>query len=91
MFEGRYILVTGGAGFNGSHLIESLVSLGAREACNGILFNHESQHRGENFVTRKITLAAARIARVLEDKLYLAMTRLGETGAMHPIMSRPCG
>lgn len=39
--------------------------------CNGILFNHESERRGENFVTRKITLAAARIARGLQDKLYL--------------------
>lgn len=40
-------------------------------AANGILFNHESERRGENFVTRKITLAAARIARGLQDKLYL--------------------
>lgn len=40
-------------------------------AVNGILFNHESERRGENFVTRKITLAAARIARGLQDKLYL--------------------
>lgn len=40
-------------------------------ACNGILFNHESERRGENFVTRKITLAAARIAAGLQDKLYL--------------------
>ncbi|MCR5827425.1 MAG: GDP-mannose 4,6-dehydratase [Bacteroidales bacterium] len=39
--------------------------------CNGILFNHESERRGETFVTRKITLAAARIARGLQDKLYL--------------------
>ena len=38
---------------------------------NGILFNHESERRGENFVTRKITLAAARIANGLQDKLYL--------------------
>ena len=38
---------------------------------NGILFNHESERRGENFVTRKITLAAARIARGKQDKLYL--------------------
>lgn len=38
---------------------------------NGILFNHESERRGENFVTRKITLAAARIAEGLQDKLYL--------------------
>lgn len=40
-------------------------------ACNGILFNHESERRGETFVTRKITLAAARIAKGLQDKLYL--------------------
>lgn len=38
---------------------------------NGILFNHESERRGETFVTRKITLAAARIANGLQDKLYL--------------------
>jgi GDPmannose 4,6-dehydratase len=40
-------------------------------ACNGILFNHESERRGETFVTRKITLAAARIAKGVQDKLYL--------------------
>jgi GDPmannose 4,6-dehydratase len=40
-------------------------------ACNGILFNHESERRGETFVTRKITLAAARIAQGMQDKLYL--------------------
>ena len=40
-------------------------------ACSGILFNHESERRGETFVTRKITLAAARIAQGLHDKLYL--------------------
>ena len=40
-------------------------------AVNGILFNHESERRGENFVTRKITLAAARIAQGYQDKLYL--------------------
>lgn len=39
--------------------------------CNGILFNHESERRGETFVTRKITLAAARIAQGYQDKLYL--------------------
>lgn len=38
---------------------------------NGILFNHESERRGETFVTRKITLAAARIKYGLQDKLYL--------------------
>ena len=40
-------------------------------AVNGILFNHESERRGETFVTRKITLAVARIAKGLQKKLYL--------------------
>jgi GDPmannose 4,6-dehydratase len=40
-------------------------------ACNGILFNHESPRRGETFVTRKVSRAAARIKAGLEDKLYL--------------------
>ena len=40
-------------------------------ACNGILFNHESERRGETFVTRKITLAAARIVHKKQEKLYL--------------------
>lgn len=40
-------------------------------AANGILFNHESERRGENFVTRKITLAVANIAAGKQDKLYL--------------------
>ena len=39
--------------------------------CSGILFNHESERRGETFVTRKITLAAARISQGLQDCLYL--------------------
>ena len=39
--------------------------------CSGILFNHESERRGETFVTRTITLAAARIAQGMQDKLYL--------------------
>ena len=39
--------------------------------CNGILFNHESERLGENFVTRKITLAACRIVQGFQDKLYL--------------------
>jgi GDPmannose 4,6-dehydratase len=38
---------------------------------NGILFNHESERRGETFVTRKITIAAARVAKGLQEKLYL--------------------
>ena len=40
-------------------------------ACSGILFNHESERRGETFVTRKITLAASRIAQGKQNKLYL--------------------
>lgn len=40
-------------------------------ACNGILFNHESPRRGETFVTRKITMAIAKIKHRLQDKLYL--------------------
>ena len=40
-------------------------------AVNGILFNHESERRGETFVTRKITLAASRIAHGLQNKLYM--------------------
>ena len=40
-------------------------------AVNGILFNHESERRGETFVTRKITIAAARIAQGFQDRLYL--------------------
>ena len=39
--------------------------------CNGILFNHESERRGDTFVTRKITLAAARIKQGKQEKLYL--------------------
>jgi GDPmannose 4,6-dehydratase len=44
-------------------------------ACNGILFNHESPRRGENFVTRKITMALARIKLGLQDCLYLGQHR----------------
>jgi GDPmannose 4,6-dehydratase len=40
-------------------------------ACNGILFNHESPNRGETFVTRKITMAVARIVLGLQNSLYL--------------------
>ena len=43
----------------------------AMYCCSGILFNHESERRGETFVTRKISLAAARIAQGKQDKLYL--------------------
>ena len=47
-------------------------------AVNGILFNHESERRGENFVTRKITLAAGRIAEGIQDHL-----ELGKIGRAH--------
>jgi len=63
-------------------------------ACSGILFNHESPRRGETFVTRKITLAAAKIKLGLQDKLYLgnldAIRDWGYAGdyvkAMHAMM-----
>lgn len=55
-------------------------------AVNGILFNHESERRGETFVTRKITLAAARIAQGEQDKLYLGNLMPSVTGAMPKIM-----
>ena len=49
--------------------------------CNGILFNHESERRGETFVTRKISLAAARIAQGKQDVLYLGnLSSLREWG-----------
>lgn len=52
------------------------ITINYREAykmftCNGILFNHESPRRGPNFVTRKITLGAANIAKGRQEKLYL--------------------
>ena len=53
-------------------------------AVNGILFNHESERRGETFVTRKITLAAARIAAGEQDKLYLGnLSALRDWGYAH--------
>lgn len=58
-------------------------------AVNGILFNHESERRGETFVTRKITLAAARIAQGFQDKLYLgnldARRELGICQRLHRV------
>ena len=48
-------------------------------AVNGILFNHESERRGETFVTRKITLAAGRIAEGLQDHLDRKSTRLNSS------------
>ena len=53
-------------------------------AVNGILFNHESERRGETFVTRKITLAAARIAQGFQDKLYLGNLDVYKRQALHP-------
>src|SRR6516225_7086214 len=50
-------------------------------ACNGILFNHESPRRGETFVSRKITKAAARIKLGAQDKLFLGTLMQKETGA----------
>ena len=55
-------------------------------ACNGILFNHESERRGDNFVTRKITLAAGRIACGLQDHLELGnLDSLIATGVQHTV------
>jgi len=62
--------------YAGAKLYAYWITVNYREAygmyaCKGILFNHESPIRGETFVTRKITRAAARIALGLQDKLYL--------------------
>ena len=54
-----------------SGLSRSIVRAYDMFCCSGILFNHESERRGETFVTRKITLAAARIKQGKQDKLYL--------------------
>ena len=58
---------------------------------NGILFNHESERRGETFVTRKITRALGRIKTGLQDKLFLGTWNRGETGASPGIMWKLCG
>ena len=50
-------------------------------ACNGILLNHESPLRGENFVTRKITRGLARIKLGLQNTLYLGNLDAKEIGA----------
>lgn len=60
-------------------------------ACNGILFNHESERRGENFVTRKITRAAGRIACGLQDHLELGNLDSLRDWAMPRIMLNACG
>ena len=60
--------------------------------CNGILYNHESPRRGENFVTRKIARAAARIARNLDMRAGARQYwRAKEIGGVPRIMSRRCG
>ena len=59
--------------------------------CNGILFNHESERRGETFVTRKITLAAARIAQGLQEKLYLGNLNALRDWATPRTMWSACG
>ena len=60
-------------------------------AVNGILFNHESPRRGETFVSRKITMAAARIAAGLQDTCTWATSTPGVTGASQRSTSRRCG
>lgn len=57
-------------------------------ACNGILFNHESPHRGETFVTRKITRALARISLGMQDCLYLGNLDAKRDWAMRETMLR---
>jgi len=60
-------------------------------AANGILFNHESERRGETFVTRKITLAAGRIACGLQEKLFLGNLDSKRDWDMQRIMWNACG
>lgn len=61
-------------------------------ACNGILFNHESERRGETFVTRKITRAVGRIKYGLQKKNSTwATSTPSVTGALPAITSKPCG
>jgi GDPmannose 4,6-dehydratase len=79
------------------HMVRSYRTGYGLFACNGILFNHESERRGVNFVTRKITLGAARIRCGLQDKLYLGnLDALRDWGhskdymrAIHLIMQQP--
>ncbi len=60
-------------------------------ASSGILFNHESPRRGPEFVTRKISLAVAKIARGLQDTISLGNVRRAGTGASPPTTSTQCG
>ena len=59
--------------------------------CNGILYNHESPRRGENFVTRKIARAVARISRGVENEFVLGTRMRDATGDMPRTMSTRCG
>ena len=59
--------------------------------CNGILFNHESERRGETFVTRKITRALGRIKMGLQKKLFLGNLDARAIGAMPATTSKRCG
>lgn len=60
-------------------------------ACNGILFNHESERRGETFVTRKITLAAARIKQENRINSSSATSQAAATGVTPRITWSVCG
>lgn len=60
-------------------------------ACNGILFNHESERRGETFVTRKITRAATRILVGTQEKLYLGNLNAKRDWDMRKTMLKVCG
>ena len=57
-------------------------------ACNGILFNHESERRGETFVTRKITRGHAVLGL---HRSFISATGRAATGATPAITSKPCG
>ena len=60
-------------------------------ACNGILFNHESPRRGETFVTRKITMALARLKYGVQKKLFLGISMPNAIGDLPVITLRRCG
>ena len=60
-------------------------------ACNGILFNHESPRRGENFVTRKITLAIANIVAGKQEKISLGNMNAKRDWGYAGDMLRECG
>ena len=59
--------------------------------CSGILFNHESERRGKEFVTRKISYAVANIVKGQQQKVELETWMPSVTGAMQKIMSGQCG